>query len=60
MPAKSEKQRVAMAIALKSPDRLLKRNKGMLSMTKEQLSEYAHEPVAPKPKKKMARFYGDE
>ena len=42
MPAKSEKQRVMMAIARHHPKKLYKRNRGVLSMSKVQLSEFAH------------------
>lgn len=41
MPAKSEKQRQMMAIAEHHPSKLYKRNKGVLKMSKAQLSEYA-------------------
>jgi|SRR3990167_1916569 len=40
-PAHSEKQRKAMAIAEHHPEKLCKKNKGMLKMSKEQLHEYA-------------------
>jgi hypothetical protein len=61
MPAVSEKQRVAMAIAKSHPEKLYKRNAGMLKMSKAQLSDYASGPVEPKkPNRKMTRFYGDD
>lgn len=41
MPAKNEKQRVAMAIAEHEPEKLYKRNRGMLKMSKEQLHDFA-------------------
>lgn len=41
MPAKTEKQRVAMAIAEHHPDKLYKKNRGMLKMSKDQLHEFA-------------------
>lgn len=41
MPAKSEKQREAMAIAEHSPGKLYKKNKGMLKMPKGQLHDYS-------------------
>jgi hypothetical protein len=41
MPAKSEKQRQAMAIAEHEPDKLYDRNKGMLSMSHDQLHDFA-------------------
>jgi hypothetical protein len=41
MPAVSEKQRVVAAIAEHHPDKLYKRNRGMLSMNKGQLHDFA-------------------
>ncbi len=41
MPSKSNAQRVAAAIAEHSPDKLYKRNRGLLKMTKGQLHEFA-------------------
>jgi len=41
MPAKSEKQRVAAAIAKHQPEELYKRNRGLLKMSKEDLTDYA-------------------
>ena len=41
MPAKSKKQRRAMAIAEHSPSKLFKRNKGLKKMSKTQLHDYA-------------------
>jgi len=41
MPSKTEKQREAMAIALHTPEKLHKKNRGMLSMTKGQLHDFA-------------------
>lgn len=41
MPSVSEKQRVAMAIAEHEPHKLFARNRGMLSMSKEQLHDFA-------------------
>jgi len=41
MPAVSEKQRVAAAIAEHEPEKLYKRNKGLKKMTKKQLHDYA-------------------
>ena len=41
MPAKSEKQRKAAAIAKHAPEKLYKRNKAMKKMTKKQLGDYA-------------------
>lgn len=41
MPAVSAKQRTAMAIAEHNPDQLYPRNRGMLKMTQNQLSDFA-------------------
>ena len=45
MPSVSEKQRMMMAIAKHSPEKLYKRNRGILSMSKKQLGEYARKKV---------------
>ena len=41
MPSKSKAQRKLMAIAEHAPEKLYKRNRGVLKMSKKQLSEYA-------------------
>jgi hypothetical protein len=41
MPAKSKKQRIAMAIAEHHPEELYARNKGLANMTKSQLHDFA-------------------
>lgn len=41
MPAVSKKQRIAMSIAEHSPEKLYKRNKGMLKMSKGQLHDFS-------------------
>ena len=41
MPAKSKKQRRAMAIAEHHPEKLYKRNRGLLKMSKEELHDFA-------------------
>lgn len=41
MPAKSKKQRMAMAIAEHQPEKLHAKNKGMLKMSKSQLDDFA-------------------
>lgn len=46
MPAKSEKQRVMMAIAEHAPGKLFARNRGALSMSQSQLSDFASKPLA--------------
>lgn len=54
MPAKSQAQQQAMAIAEHSPSKLYKRNKSMLSMSKEQLHDFAstkHKGLPAKKKK---------
>jgi len=40
MPAESEKQRKAMAVAKYDPEKLYKRNRAMLKMTPKQLSDF--------------------
>ena len=51
MPAKSKAQREAMAIAEHEPAKLYKRNKGLSSMTKKQLHEFAETKEKGLPKK---------
>jgi hypothetical protein len=51
MPAKSEKQRKAAAIAKHHPEQLYERNKGMAEMTEKQLGDFAKKPIAPKKKR---------
>jgi hypothetical protein len=41
MPAKSEKQRRLMAIALHHPEKLYKKNRGVAEMSKEDLHDFA-------------------
>jgi hypothetical protein len=41
MPAKSKNQAIAMAIAEHQPEKLNKRNKNMLSMSTQQLHDFA-------------------
>ena len=41
MPAKSKAQQQVMAIAEHEPEKLYKRNRGLLKMTKGQLHEFA-------------------
>ena len=52
MPAKSRSQRRAMAMALNQPQKLFKRNRGLLKMTKTQLDEFASTPERKLPKRK--------
>lgn len=42
MPAKTEKQRRLMAIALHQPTKLHKKNRGVLKMSDRQLREFSH------------------
>jgi len=42
MPAKTEKQRRLMAIALHAPGKLFKRNRSVLTMGKEELRKMSH------------------
>lgn len=44
MPAKSKKQRIAMAIAEHEPNKLYARNRGMLDMSHQQLNDFAATP----------------
>jgi len=55
MPAKSEDQQQAMAIALHHPEKLYKRNKGLKKMGKEQLREFASTKHKGLPEKKKRR-----
>jgi hypothetical protein len=59
-PSVSKAQRQAMAIAKNAPDKLLPRNKGMLKMSKNQLSDFAStsEEGLPKKKRKKAALMG--
>ena len=51
MPAKSKKQQQMMAIAKHAPEKLYKKNKGVLKMSKKQLSEFASTKRKGLPKK---------
>jgi hypothetical protein len=51
MPAKSEKQRRAMAIAEHHPEKLYSRNKSLKSMSKSQLHDFASTKEKKLPKK---------
>lgn len=50
MPAVSRDQRIAMAIAEHHPEDLNSANKGLLSMSKEQLHDFAATPEKGLPK----------
>jgi hypothetical protein len=51
MPAKSKKQKQAMAIAEHDPSKLYSRNKGLKKMSKKQLHDYASTPTKGLPAK---------
>lgn len=55
MPAVSNKQRIAMAIAEHHPDKLYAKNRGMLDMSHDQLHDFASGPVK-KPSKVAAKL----
>jgi len=55
MPSTSKKQQAATAIAKHHPEKLFKRNKGLLKMSKNQLSEFASTPTKGLPKKASAK-----
>jgi hypothetical protein len=55
MPAKSKKQRIAMAIAEHAPDKLYARNKGMKKMSKGQLHDFASTSEKGLPAKKKRK-----
>ena len=42
MPAKSEKQRKLMMMALHNPSKVHKKNRGVLKMSKSELRKFAH------------------
>jgi hypothetical protein len=52
MPALSQRQRIAAAIAEHNPSKLYKRNKGMKKMSHKQLHDYASTKGLSKKKKK--------
>lgn len=53
MPAKTDKQRKLMAIAEHAPEKLFKKNRGVLKMTQGQLHDFA----APKGASKTGHAY---
>ena len=55
MPAESRNQRIATAIAKHEPEKLYQRNRGLLSMTRAQLSEFASTKEKGLPKKKRKK-----
>ena len=56
MPAVSEKQKKAMAIAEHNPSKLHKKNKGMLSMSHKQLHDFAATKGLKKPMKHASSY----
>jgi hypothetical protein len=52
MPAKSKKQREAMAIAEHHPEKLYAKNRGMLKMSRGQLHDFAKTKEKGLPEKK--------
>jgi len=54
LPAKTVKQKRLMAIAESHPEKVYKRNKGVLGMTKSQMHEYASTKEKGLPMKKSA------
>lgn len=52
MPAESQAQQKAMAIAEHDPQKLYKKNRGLLRMTHEQLHDFASTKREGLPKKK--------
>lgn len=57
MPAVSRDQRTATAIAEHHPDQLYERNKGLASMSHQQLHDFAATPEKNLPKKKKHQPY---
>ena len=55
MPAVSRAQRIAMVIAEKHPEKLYARNRGLASMSKSQLHDYASTSEAGLPARKKKR-----
>lgn len=55
MPSVSLVQRRAMAIAEHEPEKLNAKNKSLLSMSKEQLHEFASTPEKGLPKRSLAK-----
>jgi hypothetical protein len=57
MPAVSEKQREAMAIAEHEPSKLYKRNSAMKSMSHKQLHEFASKPLGQHKSFRMTKYH---
>ena len=58
MPAVSQKQQMAMAIAEHEPSKLNSKNKGLLKMSHQQLHDFASTPRKGLPKKVSSRKVG--
>jgi hypothetical protein len=56
MPAKSKVQRRLMSMAKYAPEKISKKNKGVLDMTGKQLSDFASTPEKGLPKKKGKKY----
>ncbi len=56
MPAVSEKQREAMAIAEHTPNKLFAKNRGLLKMSKKQLHDFASTKGLKKKPKEVNAF----
>lgn len=62
MPAVSQKQQIAFAIAEHEPSKLNPKNRGLLKMSHSQLHDFAATPRKGLPKqakKKPSAFYGE-
>ena len=59
MPALSQAQRRAMAIAEHHPGKLYGRNRGLLKMSQGQLHDFASTPEKGLPKRKK-KYYGEK
>lgn len=55
MPAESVAQRRAIAIAEHSPEKLYKRNRGLLKMSREEMHKFASTSEKDLPKKKRKK-----
>jgi hypothetical protein len=56
MPSESKAQQSVMAIAEHNPSKLYKRNRGVLTMSKAQLHDYAASPRKGLPNKVRPRY----
>lgn len=59
MPSVSKAQQAAMAIDEHHPDRLRKENRGLLKMSKGDLSDFASTPTKNLPFRKR-KYYGEK